>query len=173
MIKDFVDEYSRYRVIGEKAMRQVSDADLNKVLGVDNNSIATIVRHISGNLLSRFTDFLTSDGEKPWRNRDSEFEALEFTRHQLEDMWARSWNLLESELSKLTDNQLEQRVLIRGTEWTVHEALCRSLAHASYHIGQLVLIARALSEGNWKWISIPRGESVEYNRNPTMEKKFR
>ena len=151
MIKDFVDEYSRYRIIAEKAMRQVSEDDLNKAFGADNNSIATIVRHISGNLVSRFTDFLISDGEKPWRDRDSEFEGKEFHRQQLEEMWARSWKLLDSELSKLTDEHLDQNVLIRGHEWTVHEALCRSLAHVSYHIGQLVLVARILKEGEWEW----------------------
>jgi len=171
MIKDFLDEYHRYRIISEKAMRQVPEDQLNQVLGVDNNSIATIVRHISGNLLSRFTDFLTSDGEKPWRDRDSEFEGKEFNRQQLEEMWARSWNLLESELSKLSDEQLAQRVLIRGHEWTVHEALCRSLAHVSYHVGQLVLVARILKEGEWDWISIPKGYSSEYNQHPTLEKK--
>jgi len=171
MIKDFLDEYYRYRIISEKAMRQVPEDQLNQVLGVDNNSIATIVRHISGNLLSRFTDFLTSDGEKPWRDRDSEFEGKEFNRQQLEEMWARSWNLLESELSKLSDEQLAQRVLIRGHEWTVHEALCRSLAHVSYHVGQLVLVARILKEGEWDWISIPKGYSSEYNQHPTLEKK--
>ena len=171
MIKDFVDEYARYRIIGEKAMRQVSEDDLNKVLGADNNSIATIVRHISGNLLSRFTDFLTSDGEKPWRDRDSEFAARKCDRKQLEEMWVRSWNLLESELSKLSDGHLDQKVLIRGHAWTVHEALCRSLAHVSYHVGQLVLLARILTDGNWDWISIPKGQSAEYNKKPTMEKR--
>ncbi|MFY9608673.1 MAG: DUF1572 family protein [Blastocatellia bacterium] len=173
MITDFVGEYTRYRIVGEKAMRQVSDDALNKVLGADNNSIATIVRHISGNLLSRFTDFLTSDGEKPWRDRDSEFENKQYDRQFLEDMWARSWNLLESELSNLGDEHLDQKVLIRGHSWTVHEALCRSLAHVSYHVGQLVLLARILSEGDWQWISIPKGESREYNKNPSKEEPDR
>ena len=173
MNTDFVDEYARYRVIGEKAMRQISEDGLNKVLGPDNNSIATIVRHISGNLLSRFTDFLTSDGEKPWRDRDSEFEDKESNRQQLEEMWLRSWNLLESELSKLGDEHLNQKVLIRGHAWTVHEALCRSLSHVSYHVGQLVLLARILSDVNWEWISIPKGGSDEYNKKPKMEKKPR
>ena len=99
------------------------------------------------------------------------FEGKKFNRQQLEEMWARSWNLLESELSKLSDEHLDQRVLIRGHEWTVHEALCRSLAHVSYHVGQLVLVARILKEGEWEWISIPKGYSSEYNQNPTLEKK--
>ena len=171
MIQDFAEEYARYRIVGEKAMRQVSDDALNKALGADNNSMATIARHISGNLLSRFTDFLTSDGEKPWRDRDSEFDDKHHDRREIEEMWTRSWNLLESELSKLGDEHLQQKVLIRGHAWTVHEALCRSLAHVSYHVGQLVLLARILTEGDWEWISIPKGGSREYNKKPTMEKK--
>ena len=173
MIKDFVDEYARYRSIGEKAIKQVSDEALNKVLGADNNSLATIVRHISGNLLSRFTDFMTSDGEKRWRDRDSEFEDKRCNRPDVEEMWARGWNVLESELAKLGEEHLEQKVLIRGQGLTVHEALCRSLAHVSYHVGQLVLLARILNEAEWQWISIPKGNSREYNKNPTMEKKPR
>ena len=170
MIKDFVDEYARYRSIGEKAMAQVSDDDLNRVVSFDANSIAMLVRHISGNLRSRFTDFLTSDGEKPWRNRDAEFEDVHYDRQAVETMWAQGWEVLESELSKLGDEHLLQSVSIRGRGWTVHDALCRSLAHVAMHVGQIVLLARILTEGNWKWITIPKGKSREYNTNPTHEK---
>jgi len=171
MIKDIVDEYARYRSIGEKAIQQISDQALNSVLGADNNSIAIIVRHISGNLRSRFTDFLSSDGEKPWRDRDSEFQDAHYDRREVERMWAEGWGVLESELSKLSDEQLQQHVYIRGQAWTIHDALCRSLAHVSYHVGQIVLLARILNDGNWKWISIPKGKSREYKMNPTKEKK--
>lgn len=170
MIKDFVDEYARYRRIGEKAIQQVSDEALNEVLGADNNSIAIIVRHISGNLLSRFTDFLNSDGEKPWRDRDSEFQDAHYDRRDVELMWAEGWGVLESELSKLGDEHLQQHIYIRGQAWTVHDALCRSLAHVSYHIGQIVLLARILNDGKWQWITIPKGKSREYNMNPSKEK---
>lgn len=171
LIKDLVDEYARYRSIGEKAIQQVSDEALNQVLSADNNSIAMIVRHISGNLMSRFSDFQTSDGEKPWRDRDSEFEETSYDSRDVEQMWAKGWGLLESELSELTDEHLQRYVYIRGQRLTVHEALCRSLAHVSYHIGQIVLLARIFNEGNWQWISIPKGLSREYNKNPTKEKK--
>lgn len=171
MIKDIIDEYARYRSIGEKAMRQVTDNDLNVVIGKDNNSIAVIVRHISGNLISRFTDFQSSDGEKAWRDRDSEFQDIRYDPREVERLWEEGWNVLESELSKLSDTQLHQHVLIRGQSWTIHEALCRSLAHVSYHIGQIVLLARILNDSDWQWISIPKGESSEYNRNPAKEKK--
>lgn len=170
MIKDFANEYSRYRSIGEKALKQVSDEALNKVIGPDNNSIATIVRHIGGNLVSRFTDFLTSDGEKPWRDRDSEFQEAVYNRSNIERIWSDGWSVLESELSKLTDERLQQQVYIRGQAWTVHDALCRSLSHLSYHVGQIVLLARILNEGSWKWISIPKGQSREYNLQPNKEK---
>ncbi len=171
LIKDIVDEYARYRRIGEKAIQQVSDEALNSVLGADNNSIAVIVRHISGNLVSRFTDFLTRDGEKPWRDRDSEFQDALYDRRDVERMWAEGWDLLESELSKLSGEQLQQHVYIRGQAWTIHGALCRSLAHVSYHVGQIVLLARILNDGNWQWLSIPKGRSREYNVNPAKEKK--
>jgi Protein of unknown function (DUF1572) len=171
LLKDLVDEYARYRSIGEKAILQVSDEALNTMHGADDNSIAMLVRHVSGNLLSRFTDFLTSDGEKPWRDRDSEFNKADYDRGEVDRMWVEGWSLLESELSKLNDEQLQQHVYIRGQSWTVHAALCRSLAHASYHVGQIVLLARILNDGEWKWISIPKGKSREYNMSPIMEKK--
>ena len=170
MLKDLVDEYARYRRIGEKAIQQVSDEALNLVLGAGNNSIAIIVRHISGNLISRFTDFLNSDGEKPWRDRDSEFQDTQYDRRDVERMWAEGWAVLESELSELSDERLQQNVYIRGQAWTVHDALCRSLSHLSYHVGQIVLLARILNDRTWQWISIPKGKSREYNMNPTKEK---
>ena len=171
MLKDFSDEYARYRSIGEKALQRVTDEGLNKVMNPDNNSIAMIVRHISGNLLSRFTDFQNSDGEKPWRDRDSEFEETEYDRRDVEQRWAQGWAALESALSELTDEDLQRNVYIRGQAWTINAALCRSLAHVSYHVGQIVLLARILNAGSWNWISVPKGQSREYNRNPTMEKK--
>ena len=173
MIRDFINEYARYRSIGEKAIAQVSDDALNKVLGTENNSIAIIVKNIGGNLVSRFTDFLTSDGEKPWRDRDSEFQTASYDRAEVERIWSEGWSVLESELSKLTDEQLLQQVYIRGQAWTVHDSLCRSLAHLSYHVGQIVLLARILTEGDWQWISIPKGQSREYNLRPTKEKTLK
>lgn len=171
MLKDFTVEYARYRVIGEKALRQVSDDDLNKVIGPANNSIAMIVRHISGNFISRFTDFLTTDGEKPWRDRDSEFEDAKYDAADVERIWTKGWGVLEAQLSGLSDEHLQETVYIRGEAWTVDGALCRSLAHVSYHVGQIVLLARILNDGDWDWISIPKGMSSQYNTNPTMEKK--
>src|SRR5215216_6346127 len=134
-VKDFLDEYARYRAMGEKAMAQVSDEALNRVLSPDGNSIAMIVRHVGGNLVSRFTDFLTTDGEKPWRNRDGEFVDGSFTRGQVDDAWRTGWDLVASELEKLDDDDLSSMITIRGSKLTVHEALCRSLAHSASHVG--------------------------------------
>jgi len=171
MLKDFSDEYERYRIIGEKAIAQVSDDSINQVVGEGGNSIAVIVRHISGNLISRFTDFLTSDGEKPWRNRDSEFDQVIYSRKEIVDLWNSGWEVLKNGLSQLNDADLQRQVTIRGQVLTVHEALSRSVAHTAYHIGQIVLLARILKGDEWQWISIPRYKSKEYNQNPTMEKK--
>ena len=171
MLEALSDEYARYRNIGEKAIQQVSDQALNEALSPDNNSIAMIVRHISGNLISRFTEFQTSDGEKPWRDRDSEFEETNYDRRDVEEMWKQGWEVLENALSELTDDDLQRNVLIRGQAWTIHAALCRSLSHVAYHVGQIVFSARILNDGDWQWISVAKGQSREYNRNPIKEKK--
>ena len=171
VIRDFVDEYARYRRLGEKAIQQVPDESLNSILGADTNSIAMIMRHISGNLLSRFTDFLTSDGEKPWRDREAEFQDAQYSWEEVQRLWSEGWGVLESQLSQLSDDQLQALVYIRGEAWTVHGALCRSLAHVSYHVGQIVLLARILNDGNWQSLSIPRGQSLAYNKTPTKDRK--
>lgn len=169
-IKDFVDEYERYRATGDKALAQVSDEALNRILAPNGNSVAMLVRHISGNLVSRFTNFLTEDGEKPWRNRDDEFAEGPFTRAEIDAAWAKGWDVLLSELRQLGDADLGRVVKIRGRDHTVHEALCRSLAHTAMHVGQIVLLARILADQEWRWITIPKGQSQQYNANPTLEK---
>jgi len=171
LVQDFVEEYARYRALGEKAMVQVSDAALNRVMAPDGNSIAVLVRHIGGNLASRFTNFLTEDGEKPWRDRDREFDDGTFTRVQIDEAWNTGWAILESELAKLTDADLERVVTIRRKELTVHAALSRSLSHVAMHVGQIILLARMLAEAPWQSLSIPRGQSQVYNQNPTLEKR--
>ncbi|MGH7615830.1 MAG: DUF1572 family protein, partial [Gemmatimonadaceae bacterium] len=170
-VKDFVGEYGRYRALGEKAMAQVPDDALNRVMAPDGNSIAVLVRHIAGNLVSRFTNFLSEDGEKPWRNRDAEFEDGTFRRGDIDAVWHAGWATLDAELAKLTDADLGRGVTIRGQELTVHAALCRSLAHVSMHVGQIILLARMLAPGPWQTLSIPRGQSQAYNKNPALEKQ--
>ena len=170
LISNFIDEYKRYRALGENAMSQVSDGALNVLSVGDGNSIAMIARHVGGNLRSRFTDFLSSDGEKPWRNRDSEFEEGPFTRAQVDDAWSGGFDVVEAELAKLRDEDLGRPVKIRGAEFPVHEALCRSIAHTAMHAGQIVLLAKIAAGDNWKTLSIPKGKSAEFNRNPGLQK---
>lgn len=171
MLSHFAGEFARYRVLAEGAMAQVGDDALNRVVAPDGNSIAMIVRHISGNLTSRFTDFLLTDGEKPWRDRDAEFEARTYTRAEVDAMWASGWGVLVRAIEVLTDGDLEREVRIRGVRFTVHEALCRASAHIAYHAGQIVLLARMLATREWEPLSIPRGQSPQYTTNPAREKK--
>jgi hypothetical protein len=155
-IAHFTTEFHRYRDLAEKAMAQVPDGALNRVPSQDANSIAMLVRHVSGNLRSRFTDFLTSDGEKPWRDRDSEFVERPYGRDELRAMWLASWQIVDDELAKLTDAQLGERITIRGVTATVHEALCRATTHISYHVGQIVLLCRLYATTDWTSLSIPK-----------------
>jgi hypothetical protein len=170
VIDDFRSEYARYRSLGERALAQLPDAALNRIPSPEGNSAAMIVRHMGGNLASRFTDFLTADGEKPWRARDEEFVEREYTRAEVEAWWLRGWDVLDATLAGLTDDDLARPVVIRGQTLSAHAALARSLSHVSYHVGQLVLLARMAVGTSWQWLSIPRGGSEAYNAAPTMEK---
>jgi hypothetical protein len=170
IIEDFRGEYQRYRSLGERALAQIPDDALDTVVAPDGNSAAMLVRHVGGNLVSRFTDFLTTDGEKPDRDRDAEFEDRTYTRAEVDAWWRRGWDALEGQLAALDDARLGDRVTIRGQPLTVHAALCRSLSHVAYHVGQLVLLARIQATSTWQWLSIPKGQSQAYNRAPTMEK---
>lgn len=170
MIIDSVKtEFLRYKRIGEDAFKQVPENAINKPAGDGNNSITVIVRHISGNLVSRFTDFLNTDGEKPWRNRDGEFETVELDPEGLMKVWDDGWKVLLDTLDSLTDDDIEKTVKIRGKELSVLDALHRSLAHSSYHAGQIVFMARMLTGDNWETLSIAKGKSSEYNKNPAKE----
>lgn len=173
MLEDFIDEYRRYRVIGHGALAQIPDAGLNDISAPDGNSPAMLVRHLSGNLASRFTDFLSSDGEKPWRDREQEFAKGPYTRADIDMVWADGWQALETTLAALTSADLTRTVMIRGEPWSVHAALARSLAHVAYHVGQLVLLARQSATAEWQWLSIPKGMSAAYNAAPYLERPAR
>jgi uncharacterized damage-inducible protein DinB len=170
IIESIRNEYLRYKSLAEGAIDQLPDGELSASDGDASNSIAAICWHISGNLQSRFTDFLTADGEKPWRNREEEFARRTVTRTELLEKWERGWAVLLSALDELSDGQLAQEVIIRGQPMQVHEALHRSLAHLSYHAGQIVYVAKAKRGRDWKSLSIPPGGSATYNRNPTLER---
>ena len=163
-------EYRRYKKLGDDAIAQLSDAQLSQAGGPESNSVAAIAWHISGNLASRFTDFLTSDGEKPWRDRESEFARRTVTRDELTRKWEAGWAVLFGALAGVDDTHLSTAVAIRGVALPVVDALHRSLSHAAYHVGQIVFLAKALRGGEWKWLTIPPGASADYNKNPAHEK---
>ena len=163
-------EFLRYKGLAEGAIAQVRDDELSVQGPGEPGSVTTICWHVGGNLHSRFTDFLTSDGEKPWRDRESEFDARTVARAELLAHWERGWEALLSALNELTDKMLDRDVTIRGQNLKVHEALHRSLAHTSYHVGQVVHIAKTFRGSEWKSLSIPRGESASYNLSPTKER---
>jgi hypothetical protein len=170
IVRSIRGEYGRYKALAEAALAQVPDAALSTAHAEGTNSIATICWHISGNLRSRFTDFLTTDGEKPWRHRDEEFEPRYVTRDELLARWNDGWDVLLATLDRLTDDDLGRQVTIRGQALEVIEALHRSLAHLSYHVGQIVFIAKVARGAEWTSLSIPPGQSELYNRNPTLER---
>ena len=140
------------------------DNKLHIALDANTNSIAVIMKHVAGNLASRWTDFLTTDGEKPWRNRDDEFIDTFAVREQLLSYWEEGWNCLFATLQSLGPKDLAKTVTIRGEPHSIPLAIHRSLAHCGYHVGQIVMIARILAGDNWKTITIPRGESGTYNK---------
>jgi hypothetical protein len=158
-----IKQFEYYKMLGEKAMAQVSEESLFWQYNPESNSIAMIVNHLAGNMLSRFTEFLTSDGEKTWRNRDSEFEPYITSREQVMKHWNDGWHCLLLALRNLEENDLEKIVYIRNEGHTVVEAINRQLAHYPYHIGQIVYIAKMANSENWKTLSIARKASGEYN----------
>jgi hypothetical protein len=158
-------EFRRYKALGDAALAQLHDDELARSDASGTNSSAILVWHIGGNLRSRFTDFLASDGEKPWRRRDEEFTARTVNRDELLAKWNGGWDALFGTLDELTDDHLQQPVTIRGQSFAVHDALHRALAHICYHVGQLVFLAKSFRGESWKNLSIPLGRSEEFNRN--------
>src|SRR5262245_9607990 len=148
----------------DKAIAQLSDDKLHVALDPNTNCIAVIMKHVAGNLLSRWTDFLTTDGEKPWRNRDDEFVDTLATRDELVACWESGWRVLFDSLEGLTSGDVARTVTIRGEPHSVPLAIQRSLAHCGYHVGQIVLIARILAGDAWTTITIPRGASADFNQ---------
>jgi uncharacterized damage-inducible protein DinB len=158
-------EYLRYKKLAEAAIEQLGDDQLSAPGPSGGNSIAVICWHVSGNLRSRFTEFLSSDGEKPWRNRDEEFQARTVTRAALLAKWAQGWDVLLGSLATLTDEHLELTVTIRSQPLRVDQALHRSLAHVAYHVGQIVYVAKAMRGRDWTYLSIAPGQSDAFNQS--------
>ena len=161
-VEDVVSLFRMYQRLSEKAMAQTTDEQLLIQIDPEANSIALIVKHIAGNLRSRWTDFLTSDGEKPNRDRDGEFLDPPATREELMKMWNEGWACVYSACQNLTDADLTRTVTIRGEAHAVVQALNRSVTHCAYHCGQIVMLAKHFQGEQWKSISVPRGKSKEF-----------
>lgn len=162
-LKDAKGLLRYYKKLADRAMAQAPDDALFRELDAQSNSIAIIVKHLAGNMRSRWTDFLTSDGEKPWRNRDLEFEAPPKTRAELEALWEAGWNCIFTALEPLTEGDLARTVYIRTEPHSVMQALNRQIAHYSYHVGQIVYLARHFAGDKWQAVTIPRRKSAEFN----------
>jgi hypothetical protein len=159
-LEDIRFSFRKYKEMAEKAFRQVEDEGFFRKPGGHSNSIALIIKHVAGNLSSRWTDFLTSDGDKPWRDRDAEFILdPQDTRPHLLAAWEAGWNALFQTLENLSEADLLKNVTIRREEHTVLQALQRSLTHTAYHVGQIVYLSRLVTGEAWEWITIPPGQS--------------
>jgi hypothetical protein len=163
--------FSYYKKLGEDAMEQVAADKLFFLPNEDSNSVAVIVQHLAGNMLSRWTDFLSADGEKDWRNRDAEFELHIANKPDLIQYWNKGWQCLFDALNTLEDEDLEKIIYIRNEGHTVTEAINRQLAHYAYHVGQIIYLAKMLSNNEWKSLSIPKNKSSDYNQNKFLKEK--
>lgn len=163
-LKNTISVFEYYKTLGEKAMAQITDEALFHMPDEKSNSISVIVKHLQGNMLSRWTDFLTTDGEKEWRNRDAEFEETIETRDEVMKQWNEGWASVFTALKTLHPADFDKIVYIRNMGQTVLEAIMRQMAHYAYHIGQIVYLARLFNEGDWKTLTIPKGGSAAYNK---------
>jgi hypothetical protein len=164
-LADAVESFHNYKGLADRAIAQVHDEEFFAVIDAESNSIAVIVKHVAGNLHSRWRDFLTTDGEKPDRGRDQEFEMIEDTRESLLEFWKAGWETLFGSLEPLTEEDFGRTITIRGEPHTVVEAINRQLTHYSYHVGQIVFLAKHLRSSEWKTLSVPRNRSAQYNQH--------
>lgn len=163
-LSDAIASFRNCKEMVERAIEQVSDEEFFALIDSEANSIALIVKHIAGNLRSRWTDFLTTDGEKDFRDRDSEFEVMGDTRESLMEFWESGWRTLFENIEPLKVEDFSRTVTIRGQPHTIVEAVNRQLTHYAYHVGQIVLLAKHFKSSDWKTLSIPKNKSAEFNR---------
>jgi len=163
-LKDVVAQFYQLKTLADRALSQVNDGDLFRPLDPESNSLAILIQHMAGNMRSRWTDFLTSDGEKPDRNRDAEFEVAEgTTREDLQARWEEGWRCLFQTLTALSEEDLALTVLIRAEPHSVIKAINRQLTHYGYHVGQIVFLAKHFASDHWRALSVPRGRSGQFN----------
>ena len=169
-LESALERLRTYKSLGERTFDQISDNDIHWQFNEASNSIAITIKHIVGNMLSRFTNFLTEDGEKSWRHRDTEFEDPYKNKAEMLAGWEKGWKCVFDALEPLSESQMQQTVLIRNEEHTIIEAVNRQLMHYAYHIGQIVYIARMIKGNDWQSLSIPKGLSKEFNAKMFSEK---
>lgn len=171
-LESAIKQFEYYKMLGEKTFEQLPEEKLFWQYNADSNSIATIVKHLWGNMLSRWTDFLTSDGEKEWRDRDSEFENDITTKEEMLAKWSQGWTVFIDTLKSLKEEDLSEIIYIRNQGHTVMEAINRQLAHYPYHVGQIVFIGKMCSQ-NWQSLSIPKGNSKKFNEEKFLKPKHK
>lgn len=170
-LESSIKQFEYYKSLGEKTFNQLSDEKLFWQCNAESNSIAIIVNHLWGNMLSRWTDFLSTDGEKDWRNRDAEFESNIATKEDLLKKWSDGWQCLFNALNSINEEDLTKLIYIRNQGQTVVEAINRQLCHYSYHVGQIVFIGKMICNENWASLSIPKGNSTIYNQDKFSQQK--
>jgi len=163
-IESVKSECQRHKTMGEKTFTQLSDQEIHWQNGSEDNSIAIIVKHMVGNMLSRWTNFLTEDGEKKWRNRETEFEQPPKTKEEMRALWEKGWDCFFNALDAVTEENFNQKIKIRNEEHSIMEAVHRQLAHYASHVGQIMFIGRMIKGKEWQSLSIPKGGSVEFNK---------
>src|SRR5262245_46942329 len=163
-LEDVLRTFRDYKKLGERAFAQISDEDFFRTIDAESNSIAVNMKHMAGNMLSRWTDFLATDGEKPERNRDMEFVMLpKTTKQDMLDYWERGWKVTFDAIEPLTPNNLMRTVTIRGQDHTIVQAINRQLAHYAYHVGQIVYLAKHFKSSGWQSLTVPKNRSAEFN----------
>ncbi len=169
-LQSAIKRLSYYKELGDKTFAQLTDADFHYQPNEASNSIAIIIQHTAGNMLSRWTDFLTSDGEKEWRNRDTEFEEQHLSKQQLIEFWEKGWQCLLDALNALTEDDLLKTIYIRSEGLLVVDAVNRQLAHYPYHVGQIIYVAKIITSNNWQNLSIAKGNSSQFNNQMNTKK---
>jgi len=168
-LQSVIKRLTYYKELGDKTFGQLKEEDLHFTPNAESNSIALIIQHMAGNMLSRWTHFLTEDGEKEWRNRDAEFETGQRSKKELIETWETGWDCFLSAVSSLKKKDLKKKISIRREELTVVDAINRQLAHYPYHVGQIIFIAKIIKNKGWKNLSIPKGRSLVYNSSADIK----
>ncbi len=166
-------QFEYYKTLGEKTFDQLKDKELFWQFNKESNSIAVIVNHLSGNMKSRWTDFLISDGEKDWRNRDVEFQPIIKSREELIEKWTSGWECLFEALNSINKTNFDSEIFIRNQSHSIIEAINRQMMHYAYHIGQIVYLGKMIKDNNWQSLSIPKGESKDFNSKKSSKGKHK